>query len=253
VQINVFKTEEDMAAAAAETAARELRSAIERRGRATFVAATGSSQFTFLAALTRIPDIEWSRTTMFHLDEYVGIGADHPASFRRYLNERLVSRVTPGIGEVHLIRGDAPDPAEECRRLEALVRRNGVDVAFVGVGENGHLAFNEPPADFDTRSVFQVVELDERSRRQQVGEGWFSDLEEVPRKAITMTVPAILSASAIVCTVPGARKAAAVLDCFGGPVSRRHPASALQGHDATTVYLDRAAAAELESASRGAE
>jgi glucosamine-6-phosphate deaminase len=145
-----------------------------REGRAAFVAATGVSQFEFLDALTSVPDIDWARTTMFHLDEYVGLSETHPASFRRYLKERLIARVHPGV--VHLIEGDAPDPQEECRRLNRLIAGHEIDVSFVGIGENGHLAFNDPPADFEVEDGYIVVELDEACRRQQLGEGWFASL-----------------------------------------------------------------------------
>jgi len=173
-----------------------------------FVAATGNSQVEFLKHLAAAPGIEWGRTTMFHLDEYIGIPADHPASFRRYLRERFLGRVP--VGTVHLVAGDAPDLAAELVRLNDLIRRAAVDVAFIGIGENGHIAFNDPPADFATETPFIVVDLDEACRRQQVGEGWFPSMAAVPRQAVSMSVRQILRAARIVCTVPDARKAQAV-------------------------------------------
>jgi len=178
---------------------------------------------------------------MFHLDEYVGIAETHPASFRRYLRERIVERVHPAA--FHFLAGDAADAAAECRRVGALLEQRPVDVAFVGIGENGHLAFNDPPADFTTEEPYLVVELDEPCRRQQLGEGWFASLSDVPRRAISMSVRQILKAREILCIVPDARKAQAVRDCLDGPVSPLHPSSILQTHQRTTLYLDRDSAA----------
>ena len=232
-----------MARAAAAKAADLLRDAIARKGHATFVAATGVSQFEFLDALIAAPGIDWARTTMFHLDEYIGLPETHPASFRRYLKERLIERVHPG--EVRLIQGDAPDPWAECHRLGRLIAEHEGDVSFVGIGENGHLAFNDPPADFETGDAYIVVELDETCRRQQLGEGWFDSLEQVPRRAITMSIRQIMRSRAIICTVPERRKARAVRDCFGGEVTPLHPASILQRHAHAYVFLDADAASLL--------
>jgi glucosamine-6-phosphate deaminase len=185
---------------------------------------------------------------MFHLDEYVGLPDNHPASFRRYLRERIVERVHPRV--FHFLAGDVDDPAAECRRVGALLARAPIDVAFVGIGENGHLAFNDPPADFENEEPYLVVELDEPCRRQQLGEGWFASLEDVPRRALSMSVRQILKAREIVCAVPDARKARAVRDCLEGEVSPLHPSSILQTHPRTTVFLDRNSAALLER-SRG--
>jgi glucosamine-6-phosphate deaminase len=225
-----------LGAAAAADAAALLRDTLARQGRAVVVAATGASQFEFLEALTSASGVDWRRTTFFHLDEYVGLPASHPASFRRYLKERLADRVHPGA--FHFIEGDRPDPRAEARRVGELIRAGDVDVAFVGIGENGHLAFNDPPADFTTDEPYLVVSLDEACRRQQLGEGWFGRLEEVPQQAISMSIRQILKARRILCVVPDARKARAVRDCLTGEVSPLHPASALQGHAAATVYLD---------------
>jgi len=243
VQTRIFPDKAALGAAAAADAAAALRETIARQGHARVVAATGASQFEFLEALVRAPGIDWPRTVFFHLDEYVGLPASHPASFRRYLKERLADRVHPGA--FHFIEGDRPDPEAEARRVGALIRAGEVDLAFVGIGENGHLAFNDPPADFDTDDPYLVVQLDEACRRQQLGEGWFASLEDVPPRAISMSIRQILRARRILCVVPDARKAAAVRDCLALEVSPRRPASALQRHAATTVYLDVDSAALL--------
>lgn len=243
MQIAIFPTKIGTAQAAAAKAAQLLQDAIIHNGHATFVAATGTSQFEFLDALTSIPDIDWAKTTMFHLDEYVGLPETHPASFRRYLKERLIERVHPGV--VHLIRGDAPDPQAECRRLNRLIAGHEINVAFVGIGENGHLAFNDPPADFGVADAYIVVDLDEACRRQQMGEGWFASLADVPRCAISMSIQQIVRSQAIVCTVPDRRKAQAVRDCFTGKVTPLHPASILRQHARTYVFLDADAASLL--------
>jgi glucosamine-6-phosphate deaminase len=232
-----------MAADAARRAASVLHETLQRFGRAHVIAATGASQFEFLDALTVTAGIDWSKVVFFHLDEYVGISDSHPASFRRYLRERIAERVRPGA--FHFIQGDAADPQAECARVGAILKRHPVDVAFVGIGENGHLAFNDPPADFETEEPYLVVRLDDACRRQQLGEGWFASMEEVPERAISMSIRQILKSREILCVVPDARKAAAVRDCLERPVSPQHPASALQGHAQTTVYLDAASASLL--------
>jgi glucosamine-6-phosphate deaminase len=245
MEIRVFDSSEALGAAAAAHALSAVEAALAARGQARLIVATGASQFAFLASLAAARRVDWTRATFFHLDEYVGLSADHPASFRRYLRERVESPLRPGRFE--FVNGSAGDPEAECRRLEALVREAPVDLACVGIGENGHLAFNDPPADFETPRAYMVVELDEACRRQQVGEGWFASIDEVPRRAISMSIPQILEAREIVCVVPDARKAAAVHACVDGPVSPMHPASALQRHPKTTVFLDRASAALLDA------
>ncbi len=227
-----------MGKAAAEKAAELLREAIKEKGKASFIAATGASQFEFLEHLTQTTSIDWSKTTMFHLDEYIGLPESHPASFRRYLRERLINKVHPG--RVSLIAGDARDPEKECERLNEMITQHEIDVAFVGIGENGHLAFNDPPADFEIEDPYLIVELDEICRRQQLGEGWFKILEEVPRKAISMSVKQIMKSRNIICTVPDKRKAQAVKDCFGGEeISPQDPASILKKHDRCFLFLDK--------------
>jgi glucosamine-6-phosphate deaminase len=244
MKTQVLNTKKECGAVAADRAAEILRNAITTKGHATFVAATGASQFDFLDDLTQQASIDWERTTMFHLDEYIGLSEDHPASFRRYLRERVIDRVHPGT--VHLIQGDARDPHAECDRLNGVISRQTIDVAFVGIGENGHLAFNDPPADFDIEDPYIVVELDETCRKQQLGEGWFSSVDEVPRRAISMSIQQILKARVIVCVVPDKRKARAVKQCLQGEVSPWHPASILREHSNTFLYLDTDSASLLE-------
>jgi glucosamine-6-phosphate deaminase len=243
VDIAIHESKQDLGRAAADRAAAAIGEAIARAGEARVVAATGASQFEFLDALTARGDVDWPRVEMFHLDEYVGVSDTHPASFRHYLRERIVERVHPRA--FHFLAGDAVDPAAECRRVGALIARAQVDVAFVGIGENGHLAFNDPPADFETEEPYLVVALDEACRRQQLGEGWFATLDDVPRRAISMSIRQILKAREILCIVPDARKAKAVRDCLEGEVTPVHPSSILQTHPATTVHLDRDSAALL--------
>jgi len=245
VKVRVSPSKEDMGRAAAEKAAEILRSALATKKIARFVAATGASQFGFLKHLSEMKGIDWGRTAMFHLDEYVGLPETHRASFRRYLKERVIEQVHPG--EVHLIEGDAVDPEGECRRISALITEAPIDVAFVGIGENGHLAFNDPPADFQTDEPFLVVELNEACRNQQVGEGWFDTVEDVPERAITMSIRQIMKSANIICTVPDKRKAEAVRSCLSdsAEVSPVRPASILKEHARAFVFLDADAASLL--------
>lgn len=241
--VRVLPDKRTLGQTAAVDAAAILRDTIARKGSANVVAATGAAQFEFLSALTGTPGIDWKKTVFFHLDEYVGLPDTHPASFRRFLRERIVDRVHPGT--FHFIEGDAADPAAECRRLGDLIRKHPIDVSFVGIGENGHLAFNDPPADFDAQEPYLVVELDEACRRQQLGEGWFPTFDDVPRRAISMSIAQVLRTQRILCIVPDARKAKAVKASLQGGISPLRPASALQKHAATTVYLDPDSAALL--------
>lgn len=240
----IFPDKFDMAEAAARQAARLLRAAITQKGQATLVAATGASQFEFLAALTREQAVDWTKTGMFHLDEYIGLPATHPASFRRYLQERLVDRVN--LHQVHFVRGDAADPQAECQRLNRLIAGYEIDVAFVGIGENGHLAFNDPPADFEVADPYIIVNLDEACRRQQLGEGWFDSLEAVPQRAISMSIRQIMRSKAILCVVPDQRKAQAVYHTLNAEISPAYPASILRLHPNATLFLDPAAASLLD-------
>jgi len=236
VVLKKFPDKKSLAAAAASRAGTIIRDSIAARGKARIIAATGASQFEFLDALTALPGIDWQRVEMFHLDEYVGLPETHPASFCKYLHERLIDKV--GIGKYHLLHAGT-DPARTMKEIGEKLREAPIDVAFVGVGENGHLAFNDPPADFETQEPYIIVTLDEPCRRQQLNEGWFPTLDDVPRKAISMTVSQILKAKEILCIVPDARKAQAIKNCFAGKVDPMAPASALQNHPSTTVYLDK--------------
>jgi glucosamine-6-phosphate deaminase len=246
VRIERYESAEALGRAAAARGAAAVRAAVAARGSARVIAATGAAQFTFLEALRHEPEVLWQAVTFFHLDEYVGLPATHPASFRRFLQERIVEPLRPGHFE--FVDGSHPQPKQECARLERLIQAAPIDVAFVGVGENGHLAFNDPPADFVTRRAYLVVQLDDACRRQQVGEGWFKTIDDVPRQAISMSVSQILATREILAIVPEARKARAVHECFDGPVSVDHPASALQQHAHTTIYLDAQSASLLERA-----
>ena len=236
-----------MSAAAAQHAARSVTAALTGRGHARIIAATGASQLEFLAALTALPGIDWRRVEMFHLDEYVGIPPGHPASFRKYLQEHLIDKT--GMTSVHLLDVEA-GPAEACRRTGEALLAAPVDVAFVGIGENAHLAFNDPPADFDTTTPYIVVTLDEACRRQQVGEGWFAGMDDVPKTAVSMSVQQILKAREILVIVPDARKADAVAATFSSEVRPEVPASILRTHSDVTFYLDEAAASRLDGAVR---
>ena len=242
MRIAVFADQLTLALAAAHDAASRIRAAIAARGLARIVAATGTSQIAFLDQLTRQTDLDWSSVELFHLDEYIGLPDDHPASFRRYLRERLIRPA--GIVRCHLIDGQG-DPDEVCKELGRNLAAGPIDVAFVGIGENSHLAFNDPPADFETERPYLVVRLDDACRRQQVGEGWFKTMQDVPERAITMSIRQILKAQAIVAVVPESRKAAAVRACVEGELSPMAPASILRTHQDTTLFLDEESAALL--------
>ena len=250
MKINVYDAPAAASRAAAEAAAGILRKAIQVKGRAVFVAATGNSQLEFLKHLTAAPGIAWKHTTMFHLDEYIGIPSNHPASFRRYLRERLTSLVP--VGNVHFIQGDAPDLSAELAQLNAAIAATAIDVAFIGIGENGHIAFNDPPADCATETPFIVVDLDEACRRQQAGEGWFGSIDDVPRQAVSMSVKQIMKSARILCTVLEKRKAHAVKTCLAGEIGPMFPASILRTHPGCDVFLDRDAAGLLSQAARSA-
>jgi glucosamine-6-phosphate deaminase len=245
MKVEIFNSREELGRAAAQDAAALIQQTINERGEAFIVAATGASQFEFLDSLTQNQSIDWSKVTFFHLDEYEGLPDSHPASFRKYLKERIVDRVTPRA--FHFITGDTPDVVQECRRLNDLISSNTIDVAFVGIGENGHLAFNDPPADFETQDPYIVVELNEACRRQQVGEGWFSSVEDVPTRAISMSIQQILKARRVLCVVPDQRKAEAVRNCLELEVGPLRPASILQRHEHTTIYLDQQSASLLSN------
>jgi len=244
MELVICEDKEQLGRQAAQRGAALISAALEQFGRATIVLATGASQFEVLDALVSAPAIDWSRVNVFHLDEYLGLSETHPASFRRFLRERFIERLPQQPGVFHFVDGQA-DPAEECRRLGKLIGGERIDVAFIGIGENGHLAFNDPPADFETDEPYLVVTLDEACRRQQLGEGWFPTLEDVPRQAISMSIRQIMRARNIICSVPDRRKAEAVLGAVEGPVTPEVPASILQQHDGATMYLDPRSASLL--------
>lgn len=235
MRVIICDNKESCGQMAAKESSNSIREAIKKRDRANVILATGVSQFEMLAELIKTPDLDWGKVVGFHLDEYVGMPAEHPASFRRYLKERFVSHVP--LKEFHYIDGEGNLEAE-LRRLKDLLVNRQVDIAFVGIGENGHLAFNDPPADFDTEEPYIMVDLDDDCRKQQLGEGWFQIIEEVPKKAISMSIRQIAKSRTIICTVPERRKAKAVKDCVEGPVSPLAPASILQKHDGAMIFLD---------------
>jgi glucosamine-6-phosphate deaminase len=244
MKITVTEDRMELGRLAGKEATRLIKKAIAENGRANIILATGTSQFQTLSQLIQ-QDIDWSKVVMFHLDEYIGLPESSPASFRKYLKDRFLAKL-PALKEFHLVNGEG-DAAAECHRLGAIIKQNPIDVALVGIGENGHLGFNDPPADFETEQPFIVVTLDEPCRKQQLGEGWFATLEAVPEQAITMSIKQILKSKHIICSVPDRRKAVAVKDSVEGPVSNLHPASILQTHPDCICFLDKASAALLGS------
>jgi glucosamine-6-phosphate deaminase len=240
----IYKTKQEMGAAAATAAARAIEKAIEKQGRANIILATGASQFEMLKNLVQAEAVDFSKVTMFHLDEYIDMSADHPASFRKFLKERFVEKV-PGLKAVYFVAGDAGDALQECRRVGSLIAEHPIDAAMIGIGENGHLAFNDPPADFETEEPYLVVELDEKCRKQQLGEGWFETLEQVPRQAISMSIRQIMKSKCLIVTVPDQRKAKAVKNALEGEVTPMCPASILQQHGNCKIFMDTEAASLL--------
>jgi glucosamine-6-phosphate deaminase len=240
--LKVFDDKISLAKVAADQAATSVIRAIRDRGTARVIAASAASQYEFLEALTAEPGIDWKRVELFHLDEYIGLPMTHPASFCKFLQERLIAKT--GITNYHLLNGEA-DPMKVIHETSKFLSAAPIDVAFVGIGENGHLAFNDPPADFETEEPFIVVKLDEACRLQQVGEGWFKDLSTVPTQAISMSVRQVLKSKEILAVVPDARKAHAIEACFDGGISPMAPSSILRTHPHATVYLDRHSAALL--------
>lgn len=246
LRVEVFDDLAALASRAADDAASSIADAIRQRGVASVMLATGNSQLAFLDALAARGDVDWTRVVGFHMDEYLGMDPAHPASFRRYMRERVVGRVHPR--EFHEIAGDAPDPEAECERYAALLRTHPLDLCCLGIGENGHLAFNDPAvADFDDPRDVKIVELDATCRGQQVGEGHFPTLDDVPHRAITVTIPALLRAGHVVAIVPEARKAEPVRRALRGEITTACPASALRRHPHATLYLDPGSASKLES------
>ena len=242
MKVRRFETRLCMARAAAAHAAAAIQRAVADHGLARIIVATGASQFEFLEDLTANEAVDWARVTLFHLDEYVNLPVEHPASFRKYILERVIRKTA--IQDHVLLDGEG-DVRDVCRMAGEALNAMPIDVAFVGIGENGHLAFNDPPADFITDEPYLVVQLDEACRRQQVGEGWFGSAADVPASAISMSVRQILTSREIICVVPDARKAAPVKATLEGPITPDVPASALRRHGNVTMYLDAASAALL--------
>jgi glucosamine-6-phosphate deaminase len=248
--IKVFDDKATLGRSAAEQAATAIRRAISERGEARIVAATAASQLEFLDALTKSPGIDWSKVEAFHLDEYIGLPITHPGSFRKMLMEQLVGKT--GIKRYHLLAGDASDPAAVVREASKQIASAPIDIAFLGIGENGHIAFNDPPADFNTEEPYIMVNLDEACRQQQVGEAWFADISQVPKQALSMSARQILKAKEILAVVPDKRKAQAIKACFEGEVSPMAPASILRRHPNATLYLDTNSASLLNPAMQAA-
>ncbi len=243
MNIQIKQNPHELGQAAGTAAASLIRQALQDKGSAHIILATGTSQFETLNQLIHEPDLDWSRVVMFHLDEYIGLPITHPGSFRKYLQERFLSKLGP-LKAVYLIDGET-DPKPECIRLGNLITQHPIDVALVGIGENGHLAFNDPPADFETGQPYIVVDLDEPCRMQQYGEGWFNSMDAVPRQAISMSIKQIMKSRHIICSVPESRKAVAVKNTLEQPVSNLYPASILQQHSDCVFYLDKASASLL--------
>jgi glucosamine-6-phosphate deaminase len=235
--VRVYGSHSDLARDAATLAQRHLQETLARQGTASAILATGNSQLEFLDALVALGGVDWSRVTLFHMDEYLGIDANHRASFRRYLRERVESRVKPK--QFHYLEGDALLPLKECERYAKLLSAQPIDLCCLGIGENGHLAFNDPPvADFSDPHPVKLVKLDEACRQQQVGEGHFQNLEAVPQYAFTLTIPTLCSASRMLCIVPERRKARAVKESLRSPISPAYPASWLRRQSHCTLFLD---------------
>ena len=245
MRVEILEDKNALGKKAAADGIAQIVAAIRQREEANIILATGASQFEMLTSLVTEANIDWTRVTCFHLDEYAGMPMDHGASFRKYLKERFVDQLQQPPAAFHYINAEG-DLEAECKRLNDLISRHPIDVAFIGIGENGHVAFNDPPADFETEQPYIVVDLDEACRQQQLGEGWFPTIDDVPKQAISMSVNHILKSQAIICSVPDERKAKAVQGAVEGPVTPDCPASALQKHENTVIYLDPPAASLLK-------
>jgi glucosamine-6-phosphate deaminase len=243
LNVRIFSNKDEMGKAAAVSVAKKLKEAVAEKGFANLILATGASQFQFLEHLQQ-QIIDWKKITVFHLDEYKGMPVTHPASFRKYLKERILDKVQPK--QVHYLNGDAADAEAEVLRYENLLKEHPVDIACIGIGENGHIAFNDPPvADFNDQKLVKVVELDEACRKQQLGEGWFPTFDDVPTHALSLTIPAIMGCKAISCVVPDERKADAVFNTLNAEISTACPATILRTHADTVLYLDEGSASKL--------
>jgi glucosamine-6-phosphate deaminase len=246
MNICIFEGAENLGKNASDRGAQGIRDAISARGEANIILATGASQFAMLEHLVRAPGIDWSAVTAFHLDEYVGMPNTHPASFRNYMEARVVRKL-PALRKFNYIGADMLPLRNEIDRLNAAIGEKRIDVAFIGIGENGHLAFNDPPADFETEKPYIVVDLDRKCRMQQVGEGWFKNLEEVPTQAVSMSIKQILKSSMIVCSVPDERKKEAVDMAVNAPISPNAPCSVLRDHPCCYLMLDYGSAGRILS------
>ncbi len=245
LRIRIFDNKEKLGEAAAISVSVKLKNTIAEKGFANLILATGASQFQFLEHLQK-QNIEWKKITVFHLDEYKSMSMNHPASFRKYLKERILDKVQPK--QVYYLEGDAADIDAEVARYEELLKTHPVDVACIGIGENGHIAFNDPPvADFNDPKLVKVVELDEACRKQQLGEGWFPTFNDVPTHALSLTIPAIMSCKHINCVVPDERKAEAVFNTVNAEISTACPATILRNHPDVILYLDENSAVKLAS------
>ena len=240
----VSETKQALGKKAAVHGADLIRRAIQEKGYANIVVATGASQFEMISELIKQPDIAWNKVTGFHLDEYIGMPITHGASFRKYLWERFVSQLPLPLAAFYYCNGEG-DAKAECRRLGDAIANHPIDLAFVGIGENGHLAFNDPPADFATDEAYLVVNLDEDCRKQQMGEGWFPTLNDVPKQAISMSCRQIMKAKSLIISCPDERKAKAVKASVEGEVTPQVPGSIMQKHADATLYLDKASASLL--------
>lgn len=242
MNIIISETKKELGKKAAQLGAEKIKDTIDKKGEANIIVATGASQFEMLEELIKA-DLEWEKVTGFHLDEYIGLSESHPASFRKYLRERFVEKVN--LSEFNYVNGEV-DPQQECNRLNNIISQKNIDVAFIGIGENAHIAFNDPPADFKTTEPYIVVNLDEDCRKQQLGEGWFSSFEDVPKKAISMSINQILKSELIICCVPDSRKADAVRRTIEKEISPNIPSTILNNHNNVYLFLDNSSASMLK-------
>ncbi|MEZ4969714.1 MAG: glucosamine-6-phosphate deaminase [Flavobacteriaceae bacterium] len=243
IPVSVYENPNDMGIAAADFVAHKLKEAIDSKGFANLILATGSSQFTFLEAL-KGKELDWQKITVFHLDEYKGISSDHPASFRRYLKERILDAVVPK--KIYFLNGDAENVEQEIQGYTDALKKHPIDIACIGIGENGHIAFNDPPvADFNDSKWVKLVTLDEACKNQQIGEGWFPTMDDVPKQALTLTITAIMNCKTISCVVPDQRKAQAVHNTLYAPIGTECPATILRKHPDTRLFLEKGSASKI--------
>lgn len=243
IPVSVYENPNDMGIAAADFVAHKLKEAIDSKGFANLILATGSSQFTFLEAL-KGKELDWQKITVFHLDEYRGISSDHPASFRRYLKERILDAVVPK--KIYFLNGDAENVEQEIQGYTDALKKHPIDIACIGIGENGHIAFNDPPvADFNDSKWVKLVTLDEACKNQQIGEGWFPTMDDVPKQALTLTITAIMNCKTISCVVPDQRKAQAVHNTLYAPIGTECPATILRKHPDTRLFLEKGSASKI--------